>query len=1002
MSNQVRKKVSSEIRELAERNVASRERSMYVIVGDNGRDQVVNLHYMLSKLSGKKPNVLWCYKKELGFSSHQKKRSKEVKKGLKAGLHDTNVDEPFDMFQKTTDIRYCFYRDSEQVLGKTFSMCILQDFEALTPNILCRTIETVEGGGIVVILLRTMSSLRQLYSVAMDMHKRYRSDESDVVTAPGFEPRFNERFILSLGQCKSCIVMDDEMNILPISTATLTALSEPAEAPENREESFDQLSRLAASIKPVGDVVVNMSKTADQASAVLQFTQTLNSASSASSTSSIRRLVCLTSGRGRGKSAALGMAIGSAVAFGYSNIIVTAPSIENVTTLFEFVTKTLQALQYRPHQDYVEITQRVEDGLKSEKSQSIYSTEKGNRKMREIPTQIIINKNNHRQTVRFVPANECHVGSAEILVIDEAAAIPLPTVKTMIGSGNHLTLMSSTVHGYEGTGRALSLKLVQEIKRNPSFVVSELEMKTPIRYSENDKIETWLNNLLCLDSTEAPALKSKLVSPSDCKLYVVNRDALFSHHKATEKFLRNVVSLFVSSHYKNSPDDLMLMSDAPKHHVLALIPPVSEEDAAVPEVYVAIQIALEGRIGSQQEMFAKAAGNLRPSGDMIPWTLSQQFSDTDFGQLNGVRIVRIAVHPSLARMGYGTEAIKQISDWIQSINVNPPAAIGVETEKSDDRRESNSGLTGETLKPRKLKKPLLAQIDDADAVQTILSNCGSRTFIDFIGTSFGLTLNLFNFWRKNGFVPLYLRQTQNETTGEFTCMMLKANDQEWLMSLYSDFSLRFQRLLSGPFRSLSSELALSMIACDTPKVNETDLLQFMSLYDLKRLRAYARGETDYHLITDLVPVVADIIFNGRLALSGNITYLAKRVLVGMGCQRKSIDEIYEEDKQRITIPQILGIFKPTIDKISSQIEKKLEAKIKAQFNDRKNKNLTVVKTVRTPDGHMVIDTTAAETEETVAQPETPSTEPEAKKEQKKAKAHHENGKSGKKQKVGTH
>jgi N-acetyltransferase 10 len=30
------------------------------------------------------------------------------------------------------------------------------------------------------------------------------------------EPRFNERFLLSLSACKNCIIMDDEMNILPI------------------------------------------------------------------------------------------------------------------------------------------------------------------------------------------------------------------------------------------------------------------------------------------------------------------------------------------------------------------------------------------------------------------------------------------------------------------------------------------------------------------------------------------------------------------------------------------------------------------------------------------------------------------------------------------------------------------------------------------------------------------------------------------------------------------
>ena len=46
-------------------------------------------------------------------------------------------------------------------------MLVLQDFEAITPNLLARTIETVEGGGIVVCLLQGMKSLRGLYSMTM-------------------------------------------------------------------------------------------------------------------------------------------------------------------------------------------------------------------------------------------------------------------------------------------------------------------------------------------------------------------------------------------------------------------------------------------------------------------------------------------------------------------------------------------------------------------------------------------------------------------------------------------------------------------------------------------------------------------------------------------------------------------------------------------------------------------------------------------------------------------
>jgi tRNA(Met) C34 N-acetyltransferase TmcA len=61
-----------------------------------------------------------------------------------------------------------------QVLGNTFGMLVLQDFEAMTPNLLARTIETVEGGGIIVFLLSSLDSLSKLYTLAMDCHAQAR------------------------------------------------------------------------------------------------------------------------------------------------------------------------------------------------------------------------------------------------------------------------------------------------------------------------------------------------------------------------------------------------------------------------------------------------------------------------------------------------------------------------------------------------------------------------------------------------------------------------------------------------------------------------------------------------------------------------------------------------------------------------------------------------------------------------------------------------------------
>lgn len=138
---------------------------------------------------------------------------KQIKRDQARGLHDPDRDDPFDLFISSTNIRWTYYKETEKVLGQTFGMCVLQDFEALTPNVIARTVETVEGGGLIIFLLKTVKSLKQLYTMSMDVHSRFRTEAYHEVI-----PRFNERFILSLGDCNSCIVLDDELNILPISS----------------------------------------------------------------------------------------------------------------------------------------------------------------------------------------------------------------------------------------------------------------------------------------------------------------------------------------------------------------------------------------------------------------------------------------------------------------------------------------------------------------------------------------------------------------------------------------------------------------------------------------------------------------------------------------------------------------------------------------------------------------------------------------------------------------
>lgn len=265
-----------------------------------------------------------------------------LQKKLKSGVELDNIEDMFETFIAQTNIRYCYYSETHKILGNTYGMLILQDFEAITPNILARTIETIEGGGIVCVLLNNITSLRQLYALTMDVHARYRTESHQDVVA-----RFNERFILSLSACKKCVFVDDKLDILPISSHISEIV--PIPKTDSIELSPDEieLNSLKDSLvdtQPVGSII-KLCKTLDQAQAVLKFIDVI-------SEKTLSSTVSLTASRGRGKSAALGLSIAAAIAFNYSNIYVTSPSPENLKTLFEFILKGFDAILLKEHLDY--------------------------------------------------------------------------------------------------------------------------------------------------------------------------------------------------------------------------------------------------------------------------------------------------------------------------------------------------------------------------------------------------------------------------------------------------------------------------------------------------------------------------------------------------------------------------------------------------------------------------------------------------------------------------
>jgi N-acetyltransferase 10 len=647
----------------------------------------------------------------------------------------------------------------------------------------------------------------------------------------------------------------------------------------------------------------------------------------------------------------------------------------------------------------------------------------------------------HRQCIQYIePSDDNKLSQAELVAIDEAAAIPLPTVKKLMNSGTYLTFLSSTINGYEGTGRSLSLKLIAQLRQQQGQAMAsaaksagnsvvgpksnkgerhlhedrwkaaaaaassssatlssssvrkltELALEEPIRYGSGDPIEKWLNSLLCLDCGSVAAnnrLVSVMPSPKDCELYMVNRDALFSYHALSESLLQRIWALYTAAHYKNSPNDLQMLSDAPAHRLFVLLGPQrSSSGAQLPDVLCVVQIAFEGFISQQSVQSEIQRGN-KASGDLIPWSISQQFNDNKFASLSGVRIVRIATHPDVQKMGYGSRAIDILCSYFRgeiSIGAGPSPAVGEfggegavgddaiikENAASASNQENGGGLLGESLKPRKKLPPLMTALADRPSER-----------LHWIGVSYGLTSQLLNFWSRKGFKACYLRQTKNELTGEHSCIVLKEVSNivggsagighsgetlaaGWLDHFVSDYRRRLISLMSYSFAAMETSLAITLVDPDrvltssggdgagdddaisaavdvssnsssssslelnagmAGKLTAQELVSVhLSQHDLKRLDLYSRNMVDHHMILDTVPILTRLLFLQRID-GIRLSFLQVAIILAVGLQHRDVDSIATE--LDIPVSQVLAFFNKTVRKIAGRLSALVEADI---------------------------------------------------------------------------
>ncbi|AOY89669.1 tRNA cytosine(34) acetyltransferase TmcA [Marinobacter salinus] len=322
-----------------------------------------------------------------------------------------------------------------------------------------------------------------------------------------------------------------------------------------------------------------------------------------------RRPLVVTSDRGRGKSAALGMAAAELLQQGRRQVLVTAPAWENVETLFSHARSALGA----------ELLETDSDALETLGGGSL----------------------------RFLPVREllARQPDAEVVMVDEAAAVPAPLLKQIL-LGWPRVVFASTVHGYEGAGRGFAIRFRQVLDRETpqwqSFTLME-----PVRWAQEDPLENLVSRLFLL---AADGGESDAVCAEPSELIVEP----WEPSEASDSELSEAFGLLVDAHYRTTPADLRQWMDDPAAKSWR----ARMGDKVVGILWGAVEGGLSADIAEQVTL-----GNRRIRGHMLPQSLATHSGFPEAATQSCLRVVRIAVADGARRLGIGRQLVAVASGY---------------------------------------------------------------------------------------------------------------------------------------------------------------------------------------------------------------------------------------------------------------------------------------------------------------------------------------------------
>ncbi|PSP81502.1 tRNA(Met) cytidine acetyltransferase [Halobacteriales archaeon QS_1_68_20] len=484
-----------------------------------------------------------------------------------------------------------------ELLGATRDAVVVDVHGGLRPNALGRVVGAVDGGGLLILLTPTLDEWPD------------RDGEFDrTLAVPPFElgdvtSHFRRRLVETLLAHPGIAVVD-----VAAGTVEHDGLTNPP--PRVREAPAGPPDGHAFPL-----AAYEACLTDDQVDAVHAL-EALRERGNA---------VVVEADRGRGKSAAAGLAAASLAAEG-RDVLVTAPEFRGAAEVFvraEALLGTRGALAGGDSQGESDPPKRIK-------------TRDGGRIRFEQPVD-----------ARELP------GDPNVVLVDEAAALPVRVLSSFLSAPS--VAFTTTVHGYEGAGRGFSVRFRDRLA-NPDLELTEVGMAEPIRYAAGDPVEVWAFRALLLDASPPADQLVVDARPDGVEYRALDPEDLL----ADEHLLREAFGLLVLAHYRTEPNDLARLLDAPNLSARALLY----------EGHV-VSVALLAREGDlPPNLRAEMYDGARVPGNMIPDVLTSQLRDEAAGEPAGLRVMRIATHPAVRSRGMGSRLLSAVRrefedlDWV--------------------------------------------------------------------------------------------------------------------------------------------------------------------------------------------------------------------------------------------------------------------------------------------------------------------------------------------------